>query len=223
MLELTATDRFGLTGTTTVALDPRTVDFVLSSDPPGADVTLDGTTAPAPLETTVIDGSSHGVASVPTYNGMQWQGWSDGGAIAHEVTATAEQADLTATFSAAALPPPVTLPDGPPTPGSDPATCHSREATIVGTKSADVIAGTPGDDVIVGDGGDDKIKGHGGDDVICGGGGRDLIRGGVGADKLRGGVGADTLRGGPGEDDLDGGPGRDRCPHGRADKRLSCY
>jgi hypothetical protein len=79
-------------------------------------------------------------------------------------------------------------------------TCAGKEATILGTEGADVIAGTMGRDVIVAGGGDDTISGRGGGDIICAGRDDDTVLGTRGADKLFGGPGADVLNGGMGRD-----------------------
>jgi Ca2+-binding RTX toxin-like protein len=87
--------------------------------------------------------------------------------------------------------------------------CLGRDATMVGTKRADLLIGTPGNDVIVGLGGDDRIVGRAGDDRICGGDGSDHIDGGGRHDALAGEGGSDILFGGRGDDLLRGGPGAD--------------
>ena len=87
--------------------------------------------------------------------------------------------------------------------------CAGLEATIVGTKRADVIYGTPGADVIVGGNGRDIIFGLAGDDTICGGKGDDWLDGGDGGDTLLGGNGRDLVRGGHGDDVALGGKGDD--------------
>jgi Ca2+-binding RTX toxin-like protein len=79
-------------------------------------------------------------------------------------------------------------------------TCEGLQATVSGSRHADVLRGTSGDDVIVGLGGDDEITGRGGNDLICGGDGKDTIVGGPGGDTLSGGDGKDSLDGGDGED-----------------------
>jgi Ca2+-binding RTX toxin-like protein len=81
-------------------------------------------------------------------------------------------------------------------------TCDGQQATVSGSRKADVLRGTPGDDVIVGLGGDDEINGRGGNDLICGGDGKDTIVGGPGDDSLSGGDGKDSLDGGDGEDTI---------------------
>lgn len=80
------------------------------------------------------------------------------------------------------------------------ATVFSNEATIVGTKGADVIVGGRGPNV---------IAGGGGNDLICGGRGRDVLHGDRGNDTLNGKRGNDLLRGGRGSDEADGGSDRD--------------
>jgi hypothetical protein len=106
-LRLTATDDQGLASTTTLRLDPRTVDVTLGSDPAGRTLTLDGTSAVAPFTTTVIMGSTHSIsAPSPQTTGPQtwtFTGWSDGDAQTHNITAGAT-GTRTAAFSCSAGP-----------------------------------------------------------------------------------------------------------------------
>jgi glucose/arabinose dehydrogenase len=100
-LQLTATDGEGLTDTSTVRLDPRTVGLTLSSDPPGRTLTLGPASAVAPFTRTVIMGSNNSIsAPSPQVDGPRtWTflRWSDGGAPAHNVIAGAS-GTRTATF-----------------------------------------------------------------------------------------------------------------------------
>jgi glucose/arabinose dehydrogenase len=106
-LRLTATDDQGLASTTTLRLDPRTVDVTLGSDPAGRTLTLDGTSAVAPFTTTVIMGSNHSIsAPSPQTAGLQtwtFTGWSDGDGQTHNITAGAT-GTRTAAFSCSAGP-----------------------------------------------------------------------------------------------------------------------
>jgi uncharacterized delta-60 repeat protein len=63
--------------------------------------------------------------------------------------------------------------------------CMGRKATIVGTRSGEVLKGTGHRDVIAGLAGNDRIKGRGGNDLICGGPGHDRIDGGPGRNRVR--------------------------------------
>jgi glucose/arabinose dehydrogenase len=106
-LRLTATDDEGLASTTTVRLDPRTVDVTLGSDPAGRTLILDGTSAAAPFTTRVIMGSNHSVsAPSPQDDGARtWTfgGWSDGGPQTHNITA-GETGTRTASYTCSAGP-----------------------------------------------------------------------------------------------------------------------
>lgn len=99
-LELTATDSNGSIASTSVELDPKTVDLTLEPLPAGLDLTLNANTAGAPFTTTVIEGSNNSItAPSPQILGGQpysWHSWSDGGAQTHNITA-----DDTTTYSAA--------------------------------------------------------------------------------------------------------------------------
>jgi glucose/arabinose dehydrogenase/PKD repeat protein len=99
-LQLTATDSRGLSNTTTLRLDPRTVQLTLASKPGGLSLTLDGTTAAAPIVQTVIQNSTHTVAAMDQARGKQsyeFIRWSDGQPATHTIVVTAS-ATLTATF-----------------------------------------------------------------------------------------------------------------------------
>lgn len=100
-LRLTATDAHGLTSTATRRLDPRTVNITLNSNPSGRTLTLNGSSATAPLTRTVIMGSTNSVsAPSPQIAGNRtWTflRWSDGGAQTHNITADAT-ATRTATY-----------------------------------------------------------------------------------------------------------------------------
>jgi glucose/arabinose dehydrogenase len=101
-LTLTATDAQGASASTTVRLDPRTVDLTLASVPSGLDLTINGRTATAPFTTTVIEGSTNTISapSPQTAGGSSWtfSSWSDGGAATHTIDAGSADATLTATF-----------------------------------------------------------------------------------------------------------------------------
>ncbi len=107
VLRLTATDSDGLSRSTSVRLDPRTVNVTLASNPTGLSLALNGVTKHAPFTTTVIEGSANSISapspqtrSLWTYT---WRTWSDGGARTHNVTANATRT-YTATFRLNFLP-----------------------------------------------------------------------------------------------------------------------
>ncbi len=104
-LILTATGSTGLTGSTTVRLDPRTVDLSLASDPSGVSLNLDGINFSTPATTAVIVGSTTTLSapSRQTVDGVTYvfDSWSDGGAQTHVVTAPATATTYTATYTTA--------------------------------------------------------------------------------------------------------------------------
>jgi glucose/arabinose dehydrogenase len=250
IFELTATDSGNRSTTTSVTIDPKTAQVILNSNPQGAEMTLDLASQAAPLEQTVIYGSSHSVGAAPDAVGVPWASWSDGGERLHQITANGASTTLTATYLAPPTDPtdptdptptdptptdptptdPTPTDPTPTDPGTPPGEieappvfmCQGVNATVLGTDTADTIAGTPNDDVIVAGYGNDKIRSGGGDDLVCAGDGNDEIHGGGGADSLRGGGGADHLWGGSGPNAMSGGPGPDRCDGARSDKRSSC-
>jgi glucose/arabinose dehydrogenase len=104
-LRLTATDAGGLTATTSVRLDPRTVDLTFKTNPGGlrlANLTLNSGAQTTPFVTRVVVGSANSVSAPSpqtvnhsTYN---FKSWSDGGAQSHTITAPATPATYTATY-----------------------------------------------------------------------------------------------------------------------------
>jgi hypothetical protein len=102
-LDLTATDAGGLTNTTSVSLQPKTVNLTFKSNPAGLSLAVNGSSAVTPFTTTVIVKSSNSVsaASPQTLNGTNYtfSSWSDGGAASHNITAPAATTTYTATYS----------------------------------------------------------------------------------------------------------------------------
>lgn len=96
-----ATDSSGLTSTTTLQLDPATVDLTLASVPSGLRVGLGAEQYTTPATVRVIKNSATdlAVASPQEQDGTyEFASWSDGGAISHLITAT-QPATYTATFT----------------------------------------------------------------------------------------------------------------------------
>ena len=102
-LTLTATDSQNLSASTTVELDPRTVDVTMASLPAGLELTIGSTTQTAPFTVTVIEGSGTSItARTPqSLSGTNYAftSWSDGGAQTHDITAGSGDATYTATFT----------------------------------------------------------------------------------------------------------------------------
>jgi glucose/arabinose dehydrogenase/PKD repeat protein len=92
-LRLTATDSGGLTSTTSVRLDPKTVDLTFGSSPAGLTLAVGSTSQPTPFTRTAILGSTLSVsAPSPQASGgtaYEFVGWSDGGAQTHNIVANA--------------------------------------------------------------------------------------------------------------------------------------
>jgi glucose/arabinose dehydrogenase len=101
-LQLTATDSGGLATTTSVTLQPKTVNLTLASNPSGLQLTAAATTAKAPFTVTVIQRSSVQLTAITPqrYKGKNYVfvSWSDGGAANHTVTAPATATTYTATY-----------------------------------------------------------------------------------------------------------------------------
>jgi glucose/arabinose dehydrogenase len=109
-LVLQATDALGVTGTTSVMLDPRTVELTFRTAPAGLTLAVGSGSGVAPFTRTEIVGSQTSL-SAPTTQGLggrtlRFASWSDGGAATHNITAPATAATYTATYAEKPPPPP---------------------------------------------------------------------------------------------------------------------
>ncbi|MCE7004823.1 PQQ-dependent sugar dehydrogenase [Kibdelosporangium philippinense] len=106
-LVLTARDSSGRTGSTSVRLDPRTVQLTFASSPSGRTLTHFSQAATAPFSRTVIVGSVNSIsAPSPQGSGLIrycFRSWSDGGAQSHTIVAPATPTTYTATYRTALL------------------------------------------------------------------------------------------------------------------------
>jgi len=104
-LQLTATDSGGLTSTTSVRLDPKTVLLTFKTNPGGlslSDLVVNEAPRTTPFSVTVVAGSANSVSAPSpqqfnksTYN---WTSWSDGGPQSHTITAPAVNTTYTAIY-----------------------------------------------------------------------------------------------------------------------------
>jgi Ca2+-binding RTX toxin-like protein len=85
---------------------------------------------------------------------------------------------------------------------------------LSGGDGADVLLGGTDDDVLSGDGGNDSLVGNAGNDELSGGDNDDTLEGGQGSDTLSGGNNQDSLVGGAGTDCLLGDAGPDTLSGG---------
>jgi PKD repeat protein/glucose/arabinose dehydrogenase len=91
-LKLTATDANGLSASTSVELQPQTVDLRLESKPASLQLSINTLSGTAPLMSTVIVGSSNALSAGDQMIGetpYTFSSWSDEGAGQHVITATA--------------------------------------------------------------------------------------------------------------------------------------
>jgi glucose/arabinose dehydrogenase len=106
---LTATDERGRsTASATLDSFPRVVDVGLASDPPGIPVTFDGEPASEGPFKLIAGGSATVFApTTATVGGVSYSfsGWSDGGAVSHEIN-PGQSLDLVARYTAVLGPPP---------------------------------------------------------------------------------------------------------------------
>lgn len=102
---LTVTDSLGLSTTVTVDhVDPLTTTLTVRSSPGGLPVTLDGVTGTGTVgPETVIVGHVATIAAVSSVDTAEssttFTSWSDGGGLAHSVTAPASPTTYTATYT----------------------------------------------------------------------------------------------------------------------------
>jgi len=104
-LQLTATDSGGLSSTTSVRLDPKTVVLTFRTNPGGlqlTDLVVNEAPRTTPFTVTVVVGSAISVSapSPQTFNKSTYffTSWSDGGPQSHTITAPAVNTTYTATY-----------------------------------------------------------------------------------------------------------------------------
>ena len=104
-LQLTATDPGGLTSTTSVRLDPKTVVLTFKTNPGGlvlTDLVVNEAPSTTPFSMTVVVGSANS-DSAPSPQQFKkstyfFTSWSDGGVQSHTITAPAVNTTYTATY-----------------------------------------------------------------------------------------------------------------------------
>ena len=109
-LRLTATDATGTSASTSVDLQPLTVDLNFQSSPSGLRVSTAYGERTTPFSVAVIAHSSNSITAVAPQSAggktYAFASWSDGGAATHQITAADSGSDTyTATFTETAPPP----------------------------------------------------------------------------------------------------------------------
>jgi glucose/arabinose dehydrogenase len=100
-IQLTATDSGGMSATTSVTLQPKTVNLSFQSNPSGLQLTAGPTTAKAPFTITAIQNATiQLIAPDQRFRGKTYtfMSWSDSGAQTHTIRAPATATTYTATF-----------------------------------------------------------------------------------------------------------------------------
>ena len=104
-LQLTATDSGGLTSTTSIRLNPKTVVLTFKSNPGGlalSDMVVNEAPRTTPFSVTVVVGSANSVSapSPQQFNKSTYffTSWSDGGPQSHTITAPAANTTYTAIY-----------------------------------------------------------------------------------------------------------------------------
>ncbi len=80
---LSASDNSGLSGSTCVPLEPRTVDYTLASVPESLSLPWEGASRTTSYSVTTIVSATQQLIAPMTQSGWQFCGWSDGGAAQH--------------------------------------------------------------------------------------------------------------------------------------------
>ena len=96
---LTATDSAGATGTTSVSIQPQTIQLTLDTSPTGLNVVYGGTTHVAPFTVTSVVGSAHTILAPSPQGTHTFVSWSDGGVASHGIVTPATNTTITATYS----------------------------------------------------------------------------------------------------------------------------
>ncbi len=103
VLQLTATDSSGLQGTTSVALQPATVELSFQSSPSGIPLAVFSAANATPFTATLIQGGTVSISASPAYvvgtEFYRFQSWSDGGALTHNIGPVNTNQSYTATYS----------------------------------------------------------------------------------------------------------------------------
>jgi glucose/arabinose dehydrogenase len=104
-VQLTATDSGGLTSTTSVRLDPKTVVLTFKTNPGGlvlSDLVVNEAPRVTPISVTVVVGSANSVSApspqIFKKSTYYFASWSDGGPQSHTITAPAVNTTYTATY-----------------------------------------------------------------------------------------------------------------------------
>jgi hypothetical protein len=101
IIQLQAKDSGGMTATTSVTLNPKTVSLTLQSNPSGLRLTESATTARTPFTFTAIVNAQI-VVTAPAQKlrgrNYAWVSWSDGGDQSHTITAPSTAATYPATY-----------------------------------------------------------------------------------------------------------------------------
>ena len=103
-IHLKVADSGGLTHETFRDVRPRTSRVTLTTEPPGLQLSLDGQPLAAPASFTGVAGIKRRVSTVAvqSLNGttFEFQRWTDGGAISHDISTPAADTTLVAVFDA---------------------------------------------------------------------------------------------------------------------------
>ncbi|HYH86167.1 MAG TPA: PQQ-dependent sugar dehydrogenase [Pyrinomonadaceae bacterium] len=102
-IHLKVTDSGGLAHESFRDVLPRTARVTLATEPAGLQLSLDGVPIAAPTSFVGVAGIKRRIATVQTQSlggaTFQFQGWSDGGAIEHDIATPANDTTLTAVFA----------------------------------------------------------------------------------------------------------------------------
>jgi len=145
-LQLTATDAQGLSASTSIRLDPQTVDLSFQSSPSGMQLSVGTFSGAAPFTRSVIVNSTNSISAPDQSLGgtsYVFSSWSDGGAQTHTITAPpSTPPTYTATFVPAPPQnrPPVAVATANPTTGTIPLTVRFDGSRSYDPDPGDIIS-----------------------------------------------------------------------------------
>ncbi len=95
---LTATDSSGQTNSTSVSIQPQTVQLTLNSSPSGLQLVFGGDAVTTPYTRSTVVGSTRTLNAPSPQGDYAFSSWSDGGAQQHDVAIGQSNVTFTATF-----------------------------------------------------------------------------------------------------------------------------
>jgi len=137
-INLTATDSNSNAATTSMTIQPLTVQLTLATSPTGLQVVYGGTATTAPTTYTTVVGSTHTIFAPSPQGSQNFASWSDGGAQQHNIVIGSTNSTFTAQFTGSDTTPPTVTATTP----ANNATGVSTATAVTGTFSEAMTAST---------------------------------------------------------------------------------